>query len=575
MLWVNKLKAGAKEILKEHPFSVVTFFSSCLLLAILSYSYELEFPKIFDNTLTFIRYFLLSITAAFFLCESNFKYKRMIGRIESLKQISKSLVYFIVVLLGAAFSAVYALFQVLPYNTDIQILGLSTSDTKELFLRFFYVYLAICICSGIFFLYKKCGVSFENYSVKGFLGIMKGYLAYGVILLGSLCIVWVFSLLIKDIDAVEFVMAIVTGLMAYTALLMALSKPSVTISKFGTVMMGYVFPGILAVAFVIVYVYIIKILVTWTFPSNEAFTIVTALFACGICIWTMAQGCMEGRYLKALRIFPLLFIPFIVIQIMCLFMRVNQYGITPSRYAGIMLIVFEIFYESYYIFRLIKGKGLGGFLFPVVIAFVVAGLIVPGINMFACVTRSQKKVVEKVVEQMAAGISVDDQDLARAKSAYDEILYQGGLEGTIFIRTLGNKYTEEKVDEFLDHKLASYADRHSRFSTETTWDVVDVSGYNSMSQVDMYSFEEEIDPAALELKSESGDAVLRKVDISFLISQMEANGNGAGYDSNLKEFIREPLEFKDGSRLYISYIYFEEDDYGKITELNLRGYYLY
>ncbi len=575
MLWVKKIKTGAREIIKEHPFSICTFFVSCFILAILSYSYKLKFPKPLDDTLTFIRYFLLSITAAFFLCESSFKYNRMIGRIDSIKQIKKSFVYFIVVILGAAFSAVYALFQVLPYNSNLQLLGLSYSDIEDLFMRFFYVYLAICISTGLFFLYKKCGTSFENFSVKSFLGIMKGYLAYGVILLGALCIIWVFSLLIKDIDAVSFVMAIISGLMAYTTILMALSKPSVTISRFGNVMMGYVFPGLLSVAFAIVYVYIIKILVTWTFPSNEAFTIVTALFASGICIWTMAQGCMYGNYLKVLKFFPLLFIPFIVIQIMCLFMRVNQYGVTPSRYAGIMLIVFEILYEIYYILRLSKGKGLGGFLFPVIIAFTVAGLIVPGINVFATVTRSQKKVVEKVVEQVASGISVDDQDLARAKSAYNEIRNQGGLEGTVFIRVLENKYSEEKIDEFMYHELASYSDRHMCFSTENTWDVVDVSGFNSMSQVDMYSFEEEIDPASLELKSESGDTVLGKVDISSLISQMETNGNGAGYDSNLKEYIREPLEFKDGSRLYISYIYFEEDDYGKITELNLRGYYLY
>ena len=96
-----------------------------------------------------------------------------------------------------------------------------------------------------------------------------------------------------------FVSCVFLGILSYSYELkfsntvediLTLSKPSDTISKFGNIMMGYVFPGILAVAFVIVYIYILKILITWTFPSNEAFTIVTALFAAGICIWTMAQG---------------------------------------------------------------------------------------------------------------------------------------------------------------------------------------------------------------------------------------------------------------------------------------------
>ena len=571
MLWVSKVKEGAKEVLKEHPVSVWTFFVSCVLLGILSYSYELKFSNTVKDILTFIRYFLLSVTAVFFLCESNFIYRKSIGKIESLKDINRSFVYAVVLAIGIFMSVVFALFQVKFFmGNSGKLLGLPMYDAEEFFLRFFYVYLVVCASSGIFFLYKRCQVSFENYCVKGFLGIMKGYLAYGVILLGALCIVWVFSMLIKDIDAVEFVMAFISGLMAYSTILMALSKPSENITKFGNIMMGYVFPGILAVAFVIVYVYIIKILITWTFPSNEAFAIVTALFASGICIWTMAQGCAEGGHLKALRIFPLLFIPFIFIQVMCLYMRIHQYGLTQSRYLGVALIVFEVMYELYYIVRLALGMGLGAVLFPVLIAFSIVILLIPGVNMFSSVTRSQKRIVNKVIVGLDSDSEADSKDIARARSALKAIERDGGFEGERYLRKLYEKYGKDAVNEYLGREDEYSYEEHKRFSGEHDWDAIDVVGFSKMSEVELYLYSEDIDPKNIELVRESITG-----DLSGLITEMEKLYDKDADNRDFDALVSKPIKFGDGSLLYISYISVEEDEFGKISDLNLRGYYLY
>lgn len=575
MLWVSKLKEGARNVIKDHPASVSTFFLSFFIYGIFCYSSSLKFPNLLQDIFTVIRYFLLSVTAAFFLCEANFSYKRSVGKIESLRELNKSFVYIIVMVVGIILSLVFALYRVKFFvGNSARILGLSMYDSEELFLRFFYVYLAICLCSGVFFLYKKSGLTFENYAVKGFLGIMKGYLAYMVILLGALCILFVFTALIKQISIFEFVMSVITGLMAYTMVVMALSKPGEKISRFGNIMMGYVFPGILAVAFLIVYVYILKILVTWTFPSNEAFTIVTALFAAGACIWTMALGCTDGGLLKAMKLFPLLFIPFIFIQIMCLFMRIHQYGLTQSRYLGVVLIIFEILYEGYYIYLFKKDKGLGGILFPVLIIFSLVILLVPGVNMFASVTRSQKKIVNNVVSELSSNLTVDSKSLARAKSAFNEIESGGGLEGNLYIQKLYAKYGKENVEQYLSREGENADESNKYFYAENDRNSIDVAGFKTMSEVDFYQFSGEIDTANVELKGRNGEYLGVTLDLSALIRDMEELYEEYESNEKLGVLIESPISFPDDSCLYISYISVERNEEGVITDLNLRGYYL-
>ncbi len=575
MMWAAKLKAGVRDVLKDHPASVCSFFLSFFIYGIF-YSSSLKYPSLLKDIFTVIRYFFLCETAAFFLCEANYSYKRSVGRISSLKEINKSFVYVIVMAVGTVMSLIFALFRVKFFvGNSASFLGLSMYDSEELFLRFFYVYLMVCVSGGIFFLYKKAGLSFENYAVKGFLGIMKGYLAYAVIMLGALCIIFVFNELIKEIDLFEFVMAVITGLMAYTTVVMALSKPGEKISRFGNIMMGYVFPGILAVAFLIVYVYILKILLTWTFPSNEAFTIVTALFASGVCFWTMAFGCAEGSLLKTLKLFPLLFIPFIFIQIMCLYMRVHQYGLTQSRYMGIMLILFELLYEVYYIWRFRIGEGLGGILFPTLIIFSLVILLVPGVNMFASVTRSQKKVVDRVVSELDSNLSVDSQSLARARSAFNEIERDGGLEGNRYLNKLYARYGKDTVEEYLDKEGDSTYRDNKYFYAENDRNSIDVAGFSTMCEVDMYMYSDTIDPSNVELKGRNGEYLDVQVDISGLIGDMENLYDKYSSNEKLDALVENPISFTDGSCLYISYISVEENDKGVITDLNIRGYYLY
>ena len=575
MLWVNKLKEGAREIIKEHPLSVCIFFVSFLFAGILTMDGDiLNFPVFVSLPLEFLQFLLLGLVPAFLLCESNYLYKLHKGKIGGLKE-KNSLVYIVVLIIGLLNSVILALLETTSYTSKKMILGMKVGDFEAIFYRFFFVYLAICIFSAVFFLYKRTSESFESYAVKGFLGCMKGYLAYGVIVLGAMGVVGVFNALIFELEIFGLISFIISGAMSYTVALMALSRPGEKISKFGRIMMGYVFPGILALAMVIVYVYILKIIFTWTFPSNESFAIVTALFGAGICFWTMAQGCTEGAFHKVLLFFPLAFIPCIVIQTMCLYMRVHQYGLTPDRYLGILLIVFEILYEGYYIVRLSMGKGLGGILFPVLIIFVAVYFIVPGVNVYASVTNSQKKVVNRVVAVFASGQTPESSEIARAKSAYAQIRKNGGFEGNHYLKKLYAKYSEEEVNGYFGESEIDYFSGYVDFHASREWDTIDVSGFSSINFVDVSIWNSETDPHHIKLEGANKGQVLGEADLSELIREMEELEEQGAAQRSFEEAISVPVELDDGGLLYISYISVEEDSDGRIKDLSLNGYYLY
>ena len=178
--------------------------------------------------------------------------------------------------------------------------------------------MATVIGLTIYFFYKRSKESFEAYLGKAFCGLMKAELVYGIIAIGTALVLWAFDTLIVDIDNLDLFLRIETVLVAlvqFPCAIAGLSKTENRLGKFAKVILSYVFTSIEDIAFVIIYIYIIKILITWSFPSNQVFTILTALFSVGVVIWTMAQGCCDEALRKPLKIMPFLFIPFIVLQI--------------------------------------------------------------------------------------------------------------------------------------------------------------------------------------------------------------------------------------------------------------------
>ena len=109
----------------------------------------------------------------------------------------------------------------------------------------------------------------------------------------------------------------------------------------------YKYPAglLICAAFVIIYLYMFKIIVSQEIPSNVIFRITAALFIVAAPSWTIINSYkFKNLYEKVFKILPLLFIPFILLQVYSLGVRISDYGLTPVRYLGVVFVIFEMLY---------------------------------------------------------------------------------------------------------------------------------------------------------------------------------------------------------------------------------------
>ncbi len=160
-MWYEKIKEGVRRVLKVHPASICVFLICCILGGIKADFGESIGKGMAENVLQFI--FLLTglVTPALVVCEANYAYKKKAGKIESLKEIKKSLVYIITIVIGTVISGIYAYIRSFMY-TEYRKAGSDLRSFSDYFDRILYVYLAVCVLGALGFMYEKFGDSFEK-----------------------------------------------------------------------------------------------------------------------------------------------------------------------------------------------------------------------------------------------------------------------------------------------------------------------------------------------------------------------------------------------------------------------------
>ena len=151
MLWFNNLKEDAKGIFKEHPASIVTVLIFAVCTALLEDILNLKNGSSAWRVITFIQTLSLGLVFGFVLCESNYNYKKQIGRLTSLFEVRKSFVYIIVMVMSLGLSLVHAYREGFMSSKDVSALS-ERGFSLDIFYRFFWAYILICVISAWFFM---------------------------------------------------------------------------------------------------------------------------------------------------------------------------------------------------------------------------------------------------------------------------------------------------------------------------------------------------------------------------------------------------------------------------------------
>lgn len=402
---------------------------------------------------------------------------------------------------------------------------------------------------GIYTNYKNSNVTVNNYLVNLTINTFKTTFVYGILNIGILSIISIINLLIIEIDSFEIIersIILITGIYYIPKLICSLNNINED-SKFVKIVIKYVLNSLLLIAFVIIYLYIIKIFIIRKMPNNEVFRIIAILFITGLPIWTMASNFKDNNILdKINNIIPILFIPFIFLQIYSLGIRILDNGITPTRYMGIMLIIFEIIYTIIYL----KNKNHIDKIIYVFIIILNISLIVPYINMYKISILSQYHNLKIYTTKKELNIK----DKIKINGAY------------YYLRDTDEELVNKLLNENDINIIKSFNEKKYNYNYDNDYYYADIkniniSGYDKLYEISFYSYDTK------ELTLSSDNIV---IDISSIVNENTLN-------DRFKNYIKEHSEIiiNDKQKLAIKHIYVTYNKYDKeYKNISIEGYIL-
>lgn len=570
MSGLKKLKQIYFDIIKEHKFSFITVLLAMIITTV-AYGYEIQS---IDDSSNFLFRFLIFSAFGIVLCETIHKYKKTSDPEYGNKKKKYSILYAVISIASIGISLVNSLYSNILDNEVVEaIIG-----------NYVIFYVLISLLLSVYFFYKSSREKFETYIAKAFCSMVKAQVVYMILAIGFLILIGIVDSLLFDsyeIYLIERVELMLVGLVEFPCLLAGFSKTSEELDKFCKALFSYVFMALLGIAYVIIYAYIIKIVVTWTFPSNEVFSILTGLFVCSVPAWFLALGSNKESMEKTVNIMHYAFIPFIVLQIMCLSMRVSEYGFTASRYFGMALIVFEIIYIIFHAISSIKkwDKNYYIIFIGVIVAFMV--FIMPFVNVDSVIFMSQKARIENYFK---LGDAAGDEDVESAQSAYRLLKRSGGLAAKRYIE---KNLTDEQVEELSGEERSVPTDDFS-VSAFNNYVSYDVSAYETLYFVDedlgdRYYTDLDLSKVpiyAYDFGNDADEEIIGYADLSDIVNeisklQQNADKNDSmEYQNQLGNVIDAYVPLSDGGVLKITNFVVRGDHLAEnpIESISIEGY---
>ena len=370
------------------------------------------------------------------------------------------------------------------------IMGKSINDDGNLGLieRFAICYALFTFLISIYYIIRQNKVEMSEYMLKVLSGTFKSLIIYGVLALGILAIMLILNILLINthnlgIYILKFEI-LLTGFYLIPQLINAFSNMDIEIGKFAKNLIKYVLMPIIIVTFIVIYIYMIKIIISRDIPKNQIFMILSVLFVIGMAIWTPMQYLKDESiiYKVSLKL-PYLYIPFIFLQAYSMTLRITQVGITPARYLGYMLIVFEIIYIMLFIFN---KKKIHNIIIAAIIITIIS-ILIPKINMYAVSNFSQISAIKAYTKSA----NKTAEQLERAKGAYYYLM--GSKDGEEYIR---KNLNDSEIEELKEKNTTTNSTlKDYTLHSEVT---INIEGYNKLTKIGTSNYYRDLERNAKE-----------------------------------------------------------------------------
>lgn len=542
----SKRIEAVKSAVKKFPITIIIIF---ILTIILTFQEELFEAEIFEN----IALVLLLTAFGTLLSEILFakNKKKYIGIIISL--------------------VIGILFDVISENDLI---------VENVIMRWMAAYIIVFVLLSLYFLSKK-SKSFEEYALNTFLNIKRNVIIYGIVCLGLLALYGIFCVLISelDYDIILKIIMLFTGFYFVPILLNSFTDEKAEDTKFNKTIFTRVLLILLCLAMGIVYIYIFKLLFITGIPKNEVFMILSWIFVFlfPICIINK-NYCEEDQVLKRVtKILPVLFIPFIILQIYTMGIRISDYGITEERYFSIVLMIFEIISIGMLLYK--NSKFLRELILITVFISLV-GLISP-INYEKISILSQENILKKYA---SLNKKFDDFELVEQRKYAGAYKYLNRTKGYDFKIEFDIEEKEklESFNNYYDRTTNNYYDENDERTVYQYYNAklkdLDISNYSKIDIVSKYisnytnKENEDILKTYIEINDHQTSI---DIDLNELVNKLVEAYKISSATSERIFNENKLLKIDNNRDLYITELTLDfNEETGKIESLSLDGYVL-
>ena len=165
--------------------------------------------------------------------------------------------------------------------------------------------------------------------------------------------------------------------------------------KFLEILVSYIAMPLITLFTGVLAIYMIKIIITLKWPVGQLGPMILWYSAVGLFLYVLS-GKLENRFtLFYRRFFPWALVPLVCLQLYSVFIRINAYGVTESRYYLVLFGIYSIVCAA----ALILMKGLKPGIITILAAIFAIVSILPGVNAFTVSRNSQAHRVETILIQ--------------------------------------------------------------------------------------------------------------------------------------------------------------------------------
>ncbi|MEQ8174117.1 MAG: DUF4153 domain-containing protein [Syntrophomonadaceae bacterium] len=174
------------------------------------------------------------------------------------------------------------------------------------------------------------------------------------------------------------------------------------------ILVSYILIPLITAYTLVLFAYFVKIGITRNWPSGQLGPMILAYSAIGLIVYVLASR-LENRFAVLYqRLFPKVLIPVVIMQLISVYIRLNAYGFTESRYYVALFGVFSIVAGIVLSLRPVARNGL--------IALLAAGFaivsVIPPVDAFTVSRHSQITRLESMLGN--AGVLIEGKIVPRS-----------------------------------------------------------------------------------------------------------------------------------------------------------------